>query len=155
MIDLDSRACQAGQPKQESRTKSVVHASWDDFPDCQTPTLKPSPVFCVVDLSLRVEPRWMLGLRVSIMGRSLLSLQMVLRNQRPILTPWNELLLVLRFLEKRFCCTQMMWWMIPLPSPYLMKALVAQQRCRWLMLHLRGWTEELVNLHQKGNVKLN
>ena len=101
MIDLDSRACQAGQPKQESRTKSVVHASWDDFPDCQTPTLKPSPVFCVVDLSLMVEPRWMLGLRVSVMGRSLLSLQMVLRNQRPILTPWNQLLLVLRFLEKK------------------------------------------------------
>ena len=101
MIDLDSRACQAGQPKQEFRTKSVVHASWDDFPDCQTPTLKPSPVFCVVDLSLMVEPRWMLGLRVSVMGRSLLSLQMVLRNQRPILTPWNQLLLVLRFLEKK------------------------------------------------------
>ena len=37
----------------------------------------------------------MLGLRVSIMGRSLLSLQMVLRNQRPVLTPWNKLLLVL------------------------------------------------------------
>ena len=26
--DLDSRDCQAGQSNQESRTKSVVHASW-------------------------------------------------------------------------------------------------------------------------------
>ena len=72
--DLHSRACQAGQSKQESRTKSVVHASWDDSPDCQTPVLKPSPGFCVVDLSLKVESKWMLGLRVSIMSRSLLSL---------------------------------------------------------------------------------
>ena len=133
----------------------MVHASWDDSPDCQTPALKPSPDFCVVDLSLREEPRWMLGLRVSIMGRSLLSLQMVLRNQRPILTPWNQLLLVLPFLEKRFCRTQMKWWMIPLWSPYLMKVRVAQQRWRRLRLHLRGWTEELLNLHQKANVKLN
>ena len=52
MTDLDSRACQAGQSKQESRTKSVVHASWDDSPDCQTPALKPSPVFCVADLDV-------------------------------------------------------------------------------------------------------
>ena len=107
--DLDSGVCQAGQSKQESRTKSVVLASWDDSPDCQTPALKPSPDFCVVDLSLRVEPRWMLGLRVSIMDRSLLSLQMVLRNQRLVLTLWNSLLLVLPFLGKRFCRTQMTW----------------------------------------------
>ena len=101
--DLDSRDCQAGQSNQESRTKSVVHASWDNSPpDCQTPTLKPSPDFCVVDLSLRVEPKWLLDLSVSIMGRSMLSIQMVLRNQRRILTPWNQLLLVLPFLEKRF-----------------------------------------------------
>ena len=72
--DLHSRTCQAGQSKQESRIKSVVHASWDDSPDCQTPALKPSLGFRVVDLSLRVEPKWMLDLRVSIMGRSLLSL---------------------------------------------------------------------------------
>ena len=26
--ELDSRDCQAGQSNQESRTKSVVHASW-------------------------------------------------------------------------------------------------------------------------------
>ena len=39
--DLDSRDCQAGQSNQESRTKSVVHASWDNSPDCQTPALKP------------------------------------------------------------------------------------------------------------------
>ena len=84
--------------------------------------LKPSPGFCVVDLSLRVEPRWMLGPRVSIMGRSLLSLQMVLRNQRPVLTPWNQLLQLLPFLGKWFCRTQMTWWMIPPPSPYLIKA---------------------------------
>ena len=107
--DLDSRDCQAGQSNQESRTKSVVHASWDNSPDCQNPALKPSPDFCVVDLSLRVEPKWMLGLSVSIMGRSLLSIQMVLRNQGSILTPWNQLLLVLPFLEKRFSCTQMTW----------------------------------------------
>ena len=88
---------------------SVVNASWDDSPDCQTLALKPSPDFCVVDLNLRVELRWMLGLRVSIMGRSLLSLQMVLRSQRSILTPWNQLLLVLPFLGKRFCHTQMTW----------------------------------------------
>ena len=107
--DLDSRACQAGQLKQESRIKSVVHASWDDYPDCQIAALKPLPDFCIVDLSLRVEPSWMLGLTVSIMGRSLLPLLMVLRSQRPILTPWNQLLLMLRFLEKKFCRTQMTW----------------------------------------------
>ena len=107
--NFDARACQPGQSNPESRTKSVVHASWDNSPDCQTPALKPSPDFCVVHLSLRVEPKWMLGLRVSIMGRSLLSLQMVLRNQRPILTPWNQLLLVLLFLGKRFFRTQMTW----------------------------------------------
>ena len=84
--ELHSRACQAGQSNQESRTKSVVHASWDNSPDCQTPALKPSPDFCIVDMSFRVEPKWMLGIRVSIMDRSLLPLQMVLRNQRPILT---------------------------------------------------------------------
>ena len=83
----------------------MVHASWNDSPDCQTPALKPSPGFCVVDLSLRVEPKWMLGLRVSIMGMSLLSLQIVLRNERPILKPWDQLLLVLFFLEKRFYST--------------------------------------------------
>ena len=104
-------------------------------------------IFCVVDLSLRVEPKWMLGLSVSIMGRSLLSIQMVLRNQRSILTPWNQLLLVLPFLEKRFSCTQMTWWMIPPQSPYLMKAWMAQTRWRRLRLHLRVWTEELLNLH--------
>ena len=80
----------------------MVHASWDDSPDCQNLALKPSADFCVVDLSLRVEPRWMLGLRVSIMDRSLLSLQMVLRNQGLVLTPWNSLLLVLPFLGKGF-----------------------------------------------------
>ena len=37
-------------------TQSVLHASWDDFPDCLTPALKSSPDFCVVDLNLRVEP---------------------------------------------------------------------------------------------------
>ena len=68
------------------------------------------------------EPRWMLGLSVSIMARSLLSLQMVLRNQRPVLTPWNQLLQLLPFLGKWFCRTQMTWWMIPPPSPYLIKA---------------------------------
>ena len=105
--DLDSRDCQAGQSNQESRTKSVVHASWDNSPYCQTPALKRLHDFCVVDLSLRVEPKWMLGLSVSIMGRSLLSIQIVLRNQRPILTLWNQLLLVLPFLGKRFFLTQM------------------------------------------------
>ena len=100
--DLDSWVYQAEQSKQESRTKSVVHVSWDDSPDCQTPALKPSSDFCVVDLSLRVQPRWLLRLRVSIMGRSLLSLQMVLRNQRPVLTSWNQLLLLLPFLGKWF-----------------------------------------------------
>ena len=85
--DLDSRDCQAGLSNQESRTKSVVHASWGNSPDCQTPALKPSPDFCVVDPSLRVEPKWMLGLSVSIMGRSLLYIKIVLRNKRPILTP--------------------------------------------------------------------
>ena len=98
--DLDFRDCQAGQSNQESRPKSVVHASWDNSPDCQTPALKPSPAFCVVDMSLRVEPKWILGLSVSIMGRSLLSIQMVPRNQRLTLTPWIQLLLVLPFLEK-------------------------------------------------------
>ena len=49
------RACQAGQSQQEFRTKSEANASWDDSPDCQTPALKPSPEFCVVDLSLTVE----------------------------------------------------------------------------------------------------
>ena len=73
----------------------MEHASWDDSLDYQTPPLKPWFDFCVVDLSLRVDPRWILCLRVSIMGRILLSLQMVLRNQRPVLTPWNKLLLVL------------------------------------------------------------
>ena len=43
--DLDSRDCQAGQSNQESRTKSVVHASWDNSPECQTQALKPSPDF--------------------------------------------------------------------------------------------------------------
>ena len=108
--DLDSRNFQAGQSNQESRTKSVVHASWDNYPHCRIPALKPSPDFCVVDPSLRVEPKWMLGLiSVSIMGRSLLSIQVVLRNKRPILTPWNQLLLVLPLLEKRFFRTQMTW----------------------------------------------
>ena len=107
--DLDSRDCQAGQSNQESRTKSVVHASWDNSPYCQTPALKRLHDFCVVDLSLRVEPKWMLGLSVSIMGRSLLYIKMVLRNKRPILTPWNQLLLVLPLLEKRFFRTQMTW----------------------------------------------
>ena len=153
--DLDSRDCQAGQSNQESRTKSVAHAFWDNSLDSQTPALKPSPDFCIVDVSLRVEPIWMLGLRVSIMGRSLLSLQMVLRNQRPILRSWNHLLLVLPFLEKRFVRTQITWWIIPPPSPYLMKAWVTQTRLRRLRLHLRGWAEELLNLHQKGNVKWN
>ena len=43
--DLDSRGCQARQSNQESRTKSVVHASWDNSPECQTQALKPSPDF--------------------------------------------------------------------------------------------------------------
>ena len=68
----------------------------------QDPTLKPLPNFCVVDLSLKVGLRWMLGLRLSIMSRSLPSLQIVLRNQRPVLTPWNQLLQVLFCLGKRF-----------------------------------------------------
>ena len=94
--DLNSGICQAGSSKQESRTKSVVHASSDDSLDCQTPAMKPSSdFFYVVDLSLRVELSWMLGIWASIMNRSLLSLQMVLRNQRPVLRPWNKLLLVL------------------------------------------------------------
>ena len=59
--DLDSRDCQAGQSIQESRTKYVIHASWDNSPRFQILALKPSPDFCVVDLSLRVEPKWMLG----------------------------------------------------------------------------------------------
>ena len=42
---LDSRDCQAGQSNQGSRTKSVVHASWDNSPDCQTSALKPLPDF--------------------------------------------------------------------------------------------------------------
>ena len=46
---VDSGVCQAGQSKQESRTKSMVHASWSDSPDCQTPALKPLPEFCVVN----------------------------------------------------------------------------------------------------------
>ena len=84
--ELDSKDCQAGQSNQESRTKSVAHAFWDNSPGCQIPALKPSSDFYVVDLSLRVDPKWVLGLSVSIMDRSLLSIQMVLRNQRPILT---------------------------------------------------------------------
>ena len=98
---------------------------------------------------------WVSRWRVTLTGKSLPSLQMVLRNQRPILTPWNQLLLVLPFLEKMFCRTQMTWWMIPLPSPYLMTTWVVQQMRRQLRLHLRGWTEELLNLHLQGNVKLN
>ena len=66
-FDLDSTDCQARQSNQESRTKSVAHASWDNSPYCQTPALKPSHDFCVVDLSLRVEPKWMLGLIVSML----------------------------------------------------------------------------------------
>ena len=153
--DLDYRDYQAGQPNQESRTKFVVHAFRDNSPDCQTLGLKPSLDFFFVNLSLRVEPKWMLGLSVTIMGRSLLSIQMVLRNQRPTLTPWNQLLLVLPFLEKRFFHKQMTWWMIPPPSPYLMKAWMAQMSRKRRRLHLRGWTEGFLNLHQKGNVKLN
>ena len=101
-------------------------------------------------ISLMVEPRWMLGLRVSIMSRSLLSLQMVLRKQRPVLAPWKQLSLVLPCLVKMFYHTQMTWWMIPPRSRYLMKVWVAQQRWRWLTLHLRWWAEEFHNLHQKG-----
>ena len=98
----------------------------------------------------------MLDLRVSKMNRSLLSLQMVLRNQRPVLTSWNRFLLVLPCLGKRFCRTRKMtWWMIPHRSSYLMKAWVAKERLRQLRLHLRGWTENLFNLHQKRHVKLN
>ena len=33
----------------------MAHASWDDSPDCQSPALKPSTNFSVVDLSLTVE----------------------------------------------------------------------------------------------------
>ena len=99
--DLDSRACQAGQSNQESRTKYVVHASWNNSQNCQISALKPSPDFCVVYLRLRVELEWTLGLMVYIMDRCLLSLQLVLKNQRPILTLWNQLLLVLPFLEKK------------------------------------------------------
>ena len=43
--DLNFRVCQAGQSKQESRTKSVVYASWIDTLDCQTPALKSLPNF--------------------------------------------------------------------------------------------------------------
>ena len=106
LSDLDSRIFQAGHSNQESRAKSVLHAFWDSSPDCQTPALKPSPDFCVVNLSLKVEPKWILVLRVPIIG---MSLQMVLRNQSTILTPWNQLLLVLPFLEKRFFRTKMTW----------------------------------------------
>ena len=65
-------------------------------------------------------------------------------------------LLVLPCLGKRFCRTRKMtWWMIPHRSSYLMKAWVAKESLRQLTLHLRGWTENLFNLHQKGHVKLN
>ena len=97
---LDPGIYQAGQSKQKSRTESVVHVSWDVSWDCKMPTLKPLPNICVVYLSLKVGPRWMLGLRLSIMSRSLPSLQMVLRNERPVLTPWNQLLQVLFCWEK-------------------------------------------------------
>ena len=59
------------------------------------------------------------------------------------------------FLEKRVFRTQITWWMIPSQSPYLMKAWMAQTRWRQLRLYPRGWTEEILNLHPKGNVKLN
>ena len=54
--ELDSCVCQAGQSIQESRSKPVVHASYDDSLHCHIPALKPLPDFCVVDPSLRVEP---------------------------------------------------------------------------------------------------
>ena len=47
--DLGSEVCQAGKSKQGCRTKSKVHTSWGDSQDCQTPTLKPSLDFCVVN----------------------------------------------------------------------------------------------------------
>ena len=31
----------------------MVHASWDDSPDCQTPLVKPLPDFCFADKSHR------------------------------------------------------------------------------------------------------
>ena len=48
-----------------------------------------------------MELEWALGLMVYIMDRCLLSLQLVLKNQRPILTLYNQLLLVLPLLEKK------------------------------------------------------
>ena len=48
--DLHFRVCQIGQSKQESRTKSMVYASWADTLDCQTPALKSLHNFSVVDL---------------------------------------------------------------------------------------------------------
>ena len=46
-------------------------------------------IFVLWILDLRVDPRWILGLMVLLMIRSLLSLQMQLRNQRPVLTSFN------------------------------------------------------------------
>ena len=36
--------------------------------------------------------------------------EQVVRNQRPVLAPWNQFVLVLPYLGKRFCSTQKMTW---------------------------------------------
>ena len=43
--NIDSGVCEAGQSKQESRSKSVVDASWDDSPDCQISSLNHHLIF--------------------------------------------------------------------------------------------------------------
>ena len=57
----------------------------------------------------------MLGLRVSLMSRSLLSQQILMINQKPALTPWDQILLVFPCLGKGFWRKQKMAWRVIVP----------------------------------------
>ena len=90
---MDSGTCQAGQSKQESRYKSVPHASWGNSSDCQYPALNPLPVFCVVDLESQVGAEVDVGSEgVHNEHFSAVSVDAA-ENQRPVLTHLNQLLL--------------------------------------------------------------
>ena len=99
--DLDSRDCQAGQSNQESRTKSVVHASWDNSPECQTQALKPSPDFLCCGSESQGGAEVDVGSKCVPNGQVSAVYSNDTEKSETHLTPWNQLLQLLPLLEKK------------------------------------------------------
>ena len=99
--ELDSRDCQAGQSNQESRTKSVVHASWDNSPECQTQALKPSPDFLCCGSESQGGAEVDVGSKCVHNGQVSAVYSNDTEKSETHLTPWNQLLQLLPLLEKK------------------------------------------------------